>query len=125
MSRATLHRRARSIPVTSVDSTGPTPDLIPVVCDICGWEGAPQREAWTAARAIARHQTSRRCRDVATGARPRDGRRTAEGCDVQAALAGTCTCPACTRAASDQGAPLDLGGQWVTGPHGVKTWRKA
>ena len=37
---------------------------------------------------------------------------------------GTCTCPPCTKAAADHAHPLDLGGQWVTGPHGVKTWRK-
>lgn len=123
MSRATLHRRARSIPVTSVDSTGPTPNLIPVVCDICGWEGAPQREAWTAARALDRHRTSQRCQDVAAGLRPRDRRRTAEGCDVQAALAGECTCTACRRAATDQGAPLDISDRPTVRVHGVTRWR--
>lgn len=101
MSRATLHRRARSIPVTSVDSTGPTPELHPVVCPRCGWEGAPQREAWAAERALTRHQTSQRCQDVATGARPRDRRRTAAGCDPDAATKGKCKCPACKAARKD------------------------
>ena len=38
---------------------------------------------------------------------------------------GTCDCPPCTQAATDQASPLDLtDGEWVTGPHGIKTWRK-